>query len=86
MHFKIQTLFILAWLSFLNLARSQLLTMDYFVTLLKGLKMNEYVPEAIECSYFLRNSQYDILAITEYFGDKRTSMSHYNQSKFEKGL
>jgi hypothetical protein len=44
-----------------------LLTSDYLLSLLEGAKLNSYINGSLECAMMLRDSQYDMVSLMNFF-------------------
>lgn len=44
-----------------------LLTSDYLLSLLQGAKLNKYVEGSLMCASLIRDSQYDIVSLKNYY-------------------
>ena len=45
----------------------ELLTSDYLLSLLEGAKLNTYIEGSLECAMMLRDSQYDMVSLMNFF-------------------
>lgn len=50
-----------------------LLTSDYLLSLLEGAKIDQYIEGSLECAEMIRDSQYDLVSLVEYFQEERQS-------------